>query len=71
MSKHHGQPPNEPVDGGRLDSDGWDAAGPVKTSGSLELGRVGIVTRSTRVGKEVLKDFAQVFAFDGTLKYEF
>lgn len=64
MSKHDGQPPNEAVDGGRLDPDGRDAARSVETRGSLKLGRVGIVTGRTRVGKKVLEDFAQVFAFD-------
>ena len=59
MRENDGEPPDESVDGGRLDADGRDA---FETRGSRKLARIGIVAGRARIGEEVLKDFGQIFA---------
>ena len=65
MSEDDSQPPNEAVDGGRLDADGRDA---LETLRALELGRVRVIAVGLRIREQVFQNLGQVFILDWTCK---
>ena len=61
VSENNGQPPDEAVDGGRLDADGRDALEALR---AFEIGRVLVITVRLRVREEVLQNFGQILVLD-------
>ena len=61
VSEDNGQPPDEAVDGGRLDADGRDAFEALR---AFEIGRVLVIAVRLRVREQVLQNLGQILVLD-------